>query len=176
MTGVTAQTIAGYLERIGWWKQDRKDGALLTVYGCRIPYYSYPVLLEIRAGQYWVSIRAFVQPAVGPAVRGAVLEFLATLNAQCRRVRYFLVDDYVLLQMDVPAVQCHYEAFVDALRTVCRYTTVAGLEVLVLATNRSVADLYLEVVRSSLPRVGLVQAAEDDPAAQFQITANRLTD
>src|SRR4051794_35619910 len=144
-----AKKISDYLDQIRWGYRVVDDNTILTGYGCIVPFYDFQVPIEIRTSTYWLSIRALLQRGVDRARLPVLASFLATLNANCRSARYFLVEDCAVLQAEIPLVRVQRETFVESLTTICRYSSITGLEVAMLATNPSVAELYKEVEKMS---------------------------
>ena len=176
MDDVTSSTIAEYLDRLRFGYRVRDERAVLTGIRCPIAFYDLAVPIEICVGRHWVAIRACVQHGVTEARRRAMLSYLSGLNAQCREVRFFVLQDYVFVQLDVPLVQFHFGSFATGLRAVCRYATATGLEITVLATSLCVAELYVKTDEALCSAAGPSASAPDDMDLGFDITANRLSD
>ena len=174
MPEVSSQTVAEYLKRMGWEHRVLDNRRIITGIRCTVPFYDYGALIEIHVGQHWVSVRAFLHTHVAAARRGAMLRFIAALNAHYHEVRFLLVEDCVLVQREIPSVQCHFESFVDALRAVGRDATWSGLEIAMLATNASVSKLFEEVDDAMVPRTAAAHG--DGSQADFELAINRVTD
>jgi hypothetical protein len=173
----TSQVISGYLAKIGWFNQIRDPRTVLTGYHCPIPFYNYSVLIEVISSEHWVTIRSFLHRNVGVPQRVPMLQLLSSMNRQCRSVRFLLTEECVLVQAEIPAVRCHQESFLEALKAICRYGAAAALEVSTVATDPLVAELIESVEELSTPR-GRFPAGDLDLDEQFQfsISVNRLTD
>ena len=172
---MNARTICEYLDQIRWGYMPVDDATVLTGYPCIVPFYDFRVPIEIKITGHWVTIRALLQQAITVDRLASIAAFLSTMNAQCRVVRYFVINDCAVLQAEVPLSRFHPGTFLEALKNVCRYASTTGLEVSVLATNRSVLDLYKDATAHLARNVG-GGIADDDPALQFDISANRLAD
>lgn len=177
MAGITLNTIAGYLEQIKWRHRLVEPRIVLTGSQSRVRFYHYTFLIEVELGTHWVNVRAFLQRHVPVAQRGSVLRYLSILNSQCHHVRFFLIEDCVVLQSEVSNVNCSSETFLNALQAVCRYARMAGVEIAVLSASPSVSALFDRAesfVQSSSA------GSEADPLMEadlsFDISANRLTD
>jgi hypothetical protein len=174
MSAITSETIAGYLKQIEWAFRTHDEGRVHTGFRCGVPFYYFAIPIEINVQRHWVYLRACLQKQVDPNHVEAVLRVLAALNARCHVARFLLVDGCVLLQAELPAVQCHAGGFIDALTAVCRYASMWGLDVAVLSSNASVAKLFAAVDRAETARG--VTPLTPDPGINmdFDINANRL--
>ena len=173
---MNVKRITDCLDKIQWRYSVADEKTVITGYRCTVPFYEYSVPIEIRLTEHWVTIFALLQQEIAPDRLPTVASFLSALNSQCRSVRFFLVQDCAVLQAEVPASRFHIGSFMEALKNVCRYSSITGLEVSVLITNRSVADLYREIGLSSLPFFKLTSLRADEALSDFDISANKLTD
>jgi hypothetical protein len=175
---ITSRTIADYLDYIKWRYRVVDDTTLLTAFRGAVPFYSYSAPIEVTTGQHWVYLRGLLQQDVRPAYRAGVLRFVTLWNEHCHLVRFLLVQDCVVIQAEVPVIQCHAGTFMDALTAVCRYGTLTGPEISILATNRSANELYeeaaasLEAANSAHPGDSLLGGQIPD----FELLINTLPD
>jgi hypothetical protein len=174
--GTDVRKIAGYLDAIKW-HHEVLDGRILTTFLCDVPFYSLPLRIEIRVGQHWVSVRAFMLAIVPAETRVPVMLMLSEINARLHQVRAFLVDDCAILQVDVPANQCSQQEFLQALEVVYKHASEVGLELAVLATDPLIAELYASVETRRLAELAQQPVTPVDGAAlDFELNANRLPD
>jgi hypothetical protein len=177
MPTITSKTIAEYLDHIQWGYRVLDDTTLLTGFRGAVPFYSYTAPLEILTGPHWVYLRGLLQLDVRPDYRPGVLRFITQWNERCHLARFLLVRGCVLIQSEIPTVQCHEGAFRDALAAVCRYGSLTGAEISVLATNRSANELYeaastaLEAADQSRVATGLFDAGQ---AEEFELVFNTI--
>ncbi|MEU2280692.1 hypothetical protein ABZ614_01760 [Streptomyces sp. NPDC013178] len=166
MPRLDAHSVAGHFDQLGWHYRIVDNNTVLTGVRCLVPCYDYRAALEVRTTERWVYLRVLLQRDVLPARRVTVLRFLSRWNQRCHQARLLLVDDCVVVQAEIAAVQCHFGAFRDALSAVCRYSELVGVEVSVLATNPAASELY-EAVEA---------ARENDysPTAGRGLTAEEL--
>jgi hypothetical protein len=170
------KAIAKYLDEVNWNYREvaEREDIILTGYCCRIRFYDYAMPVEIKTTKHWILLRGYLHRHVPHSARASVLNLLSTLNGQTHQARYFLVEDCVVLQTEVPQLRCQAESFLEALACLCRHATRAGLEVAVLASNSSVARLYEEVSASN-PVGGLPIEEDEDALLQLNLSANRLS-
>lgn len=184
MAKISSETIARYYDRLGWSYHVVDEATVVTGFRCPVPFYDYHAPLEVKVGEHWTYLRSLLQRDVAPDRNDAVLRFISQLNQHAHCVRFLLVRDCVIAQAEIPVARCHYGAFMDALVAVCRSTFSTGIEIAVLATNRSASDLYLEVLDESLTAqrtgrligLGTQVMAVDDQALDFDLAVNRLPD
>jgi hypothetical protein len=168
--------IAGYLDAINW-NHQVLEGRILSAFLCDVPFHGLPLRIEIRVGQHWVSIRAFVLAIVPAETRLPIMLMLSEVNARLHQIRAFLVDDCAILQVDIPAGQCGQQEFMQALQVIYRHGSDVGLELAVLATDPSVAELYASVETRRLTSLAQQPVASVDAAElDFELNANRLPD
>jgi hypothetical protein len=177
MTSITSKTIGDYLRQIGWSHSIVDDGRVLTGFRGAVPFYDYPVPLEITIRSHWVYIRACLHRQASPEHTVAILRLIAALNATCHVVRFVLTEGTIIVQAEIPVVHCHLGSFSDALTAIYRYTSRTGLELAVLSSNASVAKLF-ETVNASLGTQSFsnsLGATLSEAELNFEIPANRLT-
>ncbi|WP_432979445.1 hypothetical protein [Dactylosporangium sp. CA-233914] len=169
-----SRTIASYFERIGWTYHVIDSSRVVVKYRCPIKFYYYPVTIEVVTTKHWVIVRTLLQRDVGRGQADAVLRYISQWNEQVYLLRFVIVQDCVLLQGEIPAAQCHIEAFVDLLRASCRYSALAGVEIALLATNPSAAALYTSAM-ASMTKVGSEALLVDaDTDLDFDLGVNVL--
>jgi len=175
VSAVSFKSVCGYLEKVNWaYKAKEDEGLILTGFHCNVPFYSFVVPIEIRVAVHWISIRSFLQRRVSKKERLAVLGLFSKLNAQCRLARFFLVEDCALLQIDVKRKGCHIGVFLEGLRVACEYSSYYGVEVAVLSTSPSLAELFDNLEAEMMPSQTTLSIMDDDPLLEFDISANRL--
>jgi hypothetical protein len=106
-----------------------------------------------------------------------VLRFISKWNERSYRVKFLFVRSCVVVQSEIPAVQCHFGTFFEALEAVCRYTTQAGVEIAILATDPWISEFYeqLETARDeSSPGYLGVSLPTSDLALDFDISVNTI--
>jgi hypothetical protein len=173
MSRITSDTVAGYFDRLNWSYRVVDELTILTGYRCPVPFYDYGAPLEVKIGEHWMYIRSLLQRDVAPAQAGTVLTLVSQLNCFSHRARFVLIDDCVLVQAELPLVQCHPPVFLEALIAVCEYTRQAGVEIAMLATNPSVSDLYQQV-QDALSSNGDGRPVMEDLTFDFDLTVNAL--
>lgn len=174
---ITSASIANYLEEISWTYRILDENTVLTGVKCPVPFYDYPAVLEIKITQHWIYVRAMLQRDVNPAQTAAVLRLISKWNQRSYRVKFLLVSGCVVVQSEIPVVQCHFGAFFEALEAVCRYTAQAGVEIAILATDPWVSGIYerLEAVRDESTASNLgVSLTASDLMLDFDISVNTI--
>jgi hypothetical protein len=167
--------VAEYLQKMGWAFRATSESTVLTGISVGVPFFSCSVPVEILETEHWVSIRAVLVTAVPSDQRSAVLEALSIWNASSHLVKYFVVADVLLLVYEQPAGALTLPAFVEMVRVVSRHVERTGPELMVLATNPSVAALYTSVQARSLPCPVSASQLVELPA-DFKLQMNRLAD
>ena len=173
---ITSTVIASYLKGLRWGYKEINETRVITGHRTAVPFYDYDIIIEIVLSQHWVNLRAFLQQQIAPGQRPAILSLLSHLNTQCHRARFFMVGDCAVVQTEVPAAHCSVQTFLEALKTLCRYASYAGVEVAILATNTSVAKLYEIVEATMAPTLAVPLSGEEDFLDQFDISVNRMSD
>src|SRR5258708_32065767 len=145
MHKISSKNIAEYLDEINWSYRLVDDAIIRTAFRCPVPFYDYAAPFEVQVTEHWVYLRALLQRDVHPARCDAVLRLITAWNEGCHLVKFLIVQNCVVLQADIPVVQCHFGSFQDSLQAIYRYSSQAGGEIAVLATNPSVSGLYAEL-------------------------------
>jgi hypothetical protein len=176
MTTIDIKKISGYFDQIEWrYKAVPEENLIITGYKHKIPYYNYSSILEVRIGTHWISFQAYLQRRVAKNQQVALLSYLSNLNSRVYQVRFFMVEDCVIVQTDMPKNQCHGGSFLEALSAICRYGTMFGKEIALIATSRSVAALYTDAQTLLLaPSNALTESGAGIPDLNFDITANQI--
>jgi hypothetical protein len=175
---VDSATISDYFDKISWTHRVVDPATVLTGYRCPVPCYEYVVPMEVKITRNWVYVRALLQPDVSTARKLTLLRLISEWNERCYRARFLLVKGCAVVQSEVPAVQCHFGSFSEALEAVCRYSTLAGIEIAILATNPLVSELYehVEADRDASSESGMAGSLSSDLILDFDISVNTLPD
>jgi hypothetical protein len=175
---VTATTdeIISYFDKLKWWYKADGEAKVLTSYLCPVPGYYYVIAIEVATGQHWVNIRALLQRDIGSAHLDAVLQLISRWNEVIYRARFLLVGDCVVLQAEVSVAQLSLDLFVEALSAVCRYSTLAGVEIAAVATNPSLCTQFSTVMTTMKPRTWDDAITGEELDIDFDITMNRIPD
>jgi hypothetical protein len=170
----TFDDIKGIFEKMNWNFDVLDDRRILTGIRCPIKYYYYTVPLEIMVKKYWLHVRAFLHRNIPSDRQSAIHTFINILNSQSHGARFFLVEDCVIVQDEIPRIHFSPRAFSHLLESVCRHSEWAGLEIATLATSQSVADLFEITEKKLLSEV--VQSISPNPelTLDFDISANKL--
>ncbi len=173
---MNSKKIGEYLTQLQWRYSTLDDNTIVTGYPCMVPFYDFGILIEIKTSRHWVTVRGLLQRGIEPGRRANIAALLSSLNAKCRVVRFFMVEDCAVLQTEVPVARFHPGSFIEALKNVCRYASYYGLEVSVVATNPSVGELYKTIEAATSSRFVSSSTRVDDALLEFDISANRLAD
>jgi len=172
----TAEIITGYLDTIKWSYRVINPSHVVTVYRCPVPAYYYTVGVETTINEYWVTVRALLQQNIDRAHLPTVLRLLAEWNTASYRARFLLVGDCAVVQAEIPTVQLSADEYLLALSSVCRYSTLAGVEIAAVATNPSLRAKLDEVVEHTTVTRTDESTALLDLDLDFEITPNQLPD
>jgi Putative bacterial sensory transduction regulator len=176
---VDSLEIEGFLKKLEWTYRVVGEGTILTGIRCAVPFYYYIIPIQIRIGGNWVYVRALLQQDVSARRKLTVLRLVSRWNERCYRTKFLLVNECVVIQSEVAIVQCHFGTFCEALEAVCRYSTLAGPEIAVLATDPMVGDLFEELATSRDARLanGMADGSDNgELVLDFDISVNTLPD
>lgn len=172
----TIDIISGYFDRLGWTYRVIDDRKVLTTYRCEVSAYYYVIAIEVAPSAHWVLVRALLQRDIGGAHLDALLRLIARWNEVSYRARFLLVGDCVVVQAEIPGTQLSADLFLESLVAVCRYGTLAGVEIAAVATNPSLCA-QLDSLIAATKAATWDNAIPDEIAnLDFDISMNRIPD
>lgn len=176
MPTIDSKVISEYFDRLDWKYRVVDDNTIIAGLRCLVPFYDYNIALEVKCAEHWVYVRTLLQRDVGVTHRAAAQSLIGRWNERCHLARFLFVQRCVVVQSEIPAVQCHFGSLYQAIDAVYQYSRQAGVEIAALCTNPSVSALYdaVEAAQGQTDSVTMVLPAE--LALDFDLTVNSLMD
>ena len=172
----TTDAITGYLDMLGWSYKTFGDGKVRTTYRCRVSAYYYVIAIEVSVGRHWVVLRALLQGDIGRTQLDSVLRLISRWNEVTYRARFLLVGDCVVLQAEIPVPQLSADLFLESLSAICRYSTLAGVEIAAVATNPSLCGMFDSIITAIRQPAWDGAVPNEMPDLDFDISMNRIPD
>lgn len=172
----TTDKITGFFDKLGWMYRVVDGGKVITTYRCPVPAFYYVIAIEVISNRHWTTVRALLQRDIHGGNLDPVLRLISQWNEVIYRAKFLLVGDCVIIQAEEPASRLTFDLFVEALSAICRYSTLAGVEIAAVATNPSVNDQVRSVVEVTKPHTWDESIEREEFDLDFDISMNRIPD
>jgi hypothetical protein len=169
-----SHTIAGYLDSLGARYKRVTDTVTLLGFNSNARFYRASIPVEIRTSSQWITLRALLVNNVSGQEAAAVALYVGYLNSQCRGVRYSILKANVILTTEVHISRLSKETFAEALLAIITWASETTVKLRMLATNSSLADLYMNLDSFGNERGQNHNLTPDDILIRFDLRPTAL--